>query len=86
MAHKFIKLVIKSTFQQKQLDGSQIIETKKCTSVIIDRCLEDVLLKVRESSFKRVLARKQKDHMHNGLKEPKSIPMKKVDTRLEILN
>ena len=74
-----------STWKRTQLGRSTIKETKKGSRGLTDSCVEKLLLKLQDSFFVKFTARKQKVHMCNGLKNPKSLPMRKVTARLKVL-
>ena len=69
-----------------QKDGSTAIEKANVVMGLIERCVEEIYLKVRDSFFMKFVERKQKDYICNGLKKPNGIPMKKVTARLKVLN
>ena len=60
-----------------QPDRSILTENTKVTWGLIEGYVEEVLLKVRYSFFKIVVARKYKAHICNRLNNPKDIPMKR---------
>ena len=64
----------------------EISEKKKVGLGLTESYVEAILLKSCESFFTKMVARNYKVEMHNGLTKPNNILIKKVASRLKVLN